>query len=66
MMKKLSDLMRYIESGLFFGVFLFGIISTKLTALIFMSFLITLLIHFAIDHEYLVEWTDYIFGKDVK
>lgn len=65
-MKKLSDLMRYIESGLFFGLFICGIISTKLTAFIFVSFLGMLLIHFVIDHDYVIEWTDYIFGKDDK
>lgn len=66
MMEKLSDLMRYIESGLFFGVFLCGIISTKLTSFMFLGFLITLLIHFVIDHEYAHEWADYIFGKETK
>lgn len=65
-MKKLSDLLRYVESGLFFGIFAFGIISTKITTFIFLSFWVVLLVHFVVDHEYLVEWTDYIFGKDVK
>lgn len=65
-MNKLSDVLRYIETGLFFAFILCGIISTKLTAFMLLSFFVVLLIHFVIDHEYLAEWADYIFGKEAK
>nr|WP_321314988.1 hypothetical protein [uncultured Ligilactobacillus sp.] len=63
MLRKISDVMRYVESFLFFATFIVGLISSKTVGMIWLSFLIILLVHWLIDKDYAEEWVRYIFGK---